>query len=73
MYFTGSCHRKETIQIRYTANMSLKFFSLHRGKNINSYEFGNQSSFAYTRKSGIIVGAMAIDGNAYYGHTLKPK
>ena len=36
-------------------------------------QFGNKSSFAYTRKSGIIVGAMAIEGNAYDGHTLKPQ
>lgn len=25
------------------------------------------------RASGIIVGAMAVKGNAYDGHTLKPK
>ena len=37
------------------------------------YEFGNKSLFAYTRGSGIIVGAMAIDGNAYDGHTLEPQ
>ena len=44
-----------------------------KGKEHKPYEFGNKSSFAYTRKSGIIVGAMAIDGNAYDGHTLKPQ
>ncbi len=52
-----------------------KFYSIHepevisiaKGKEHKPYEFGNKSSFAYTRKSGIIVGAMAIDGNAYVG------
>ena len=33
----------------------------------------NKSSFEYTSGSGIIVGAMAIDGNAYDGHTLEPQ
>jgi len=58
-----------------------KIYSLHepevlciaKGKEHKPYEFGNKSSFAYTRNSGIIVGAMAIDGNAYDGHTLKPQ
>ncbi len=58
-----------------------KFYSIHepeviciaKGKEHKPYEFGNKSSFAYTRKSGIIVGAMAVDGNAYDGHTLKPQ
>jgi transposase, IS5 family len=58
-----------------------KIYSIHehevlciaKGKEHKPYEFGNKSSFAYTRKSGIIVGAMAIDGNAYDGHTLMPQ
>jgi len=60
---------------------SNKIYSIHepevlciaKGKEHKPYEFGNKSSFAYTRKSGIIVGAMAIEGNAYDGHTLKPQ
>jgi IS5 family transposase len=60
---------------------SNKIYSIHepevlcisKGKEHKQYEFGNKSSFAYTRKSGIIVGAMAIEGNAYDGHTLKPQ
>ena len=56
-----------------------KVYSIHepevlcisKGKEHKQYEFGNKSSFAYTRGSGIIVGAMAIDGNAYDGHTLE--
>lgn len=58
-----------------------KVYSIHepevlciaKGKEHKPYEFGNKSSFAYTRKSGIIVGAMAIEGNKYDGHTLKPQ
>lgn len=58
-----------------------KVYSVHepgvlcisKGKEHKPYEFGNKSSFAYTRGSGIIVGAMAVKGNAYDGHTLKPQ
>ena len=58
-----------------------KVYSVHepevlcisKGKEHKQYEFGNKSSFAYTRKSGIIVGAMAVDGNIYDGRTLKPQ
>ena len=59
---------------------SNKIYSIHepevlcisKGKEHKQYKFGNKSSFAYTRVSGIIVGAMAVEGNAYDGHTLKP-
>ena len=58
-----------------------KVYSIHepevlciaKGKEHKPYEFGNKGSFAYTRKIGIIVGAMAIEGNAFDGHTLKPQ
>jgi IS5 family transposase len=58
-----------------------KVYSVHepevlcisKGKEHKQYKFANKSSFAYTRESGIIVGAMAIDGNAYDGHTLQPQ
>jgi transposase, IS5 family len=76
----------ETFDVLYRVlsqkrNDSNKVYSIHepdvlciaKGKEHKPYEFGNKSSFAYTRKSGIIVGAMAIDGNAYDGHTLKPQ
>src|SRR5664280_2418414 len=60
---------------------SNKIYSIHepevlciaKGKEHKPYEFGNKSSFAYTRKSGIIVGAMAVEGNVYDGHTLEPQ
>lgn len=58
-----------------------KVYSIHepavlciaKGKEHKPYEFGNKSSFAYTRKSGIIVGAIAFEENTYDGHTLKPQ
>ena len=50
-----------------------KVLCISKGKEHKQYEFGNKSSFAYTRKSGIIVGAIAVKGNAYDGHTLKPQ
>jgi transposase, IS5 family len=50
-------------------NLNHKLCLLAMEKEHKPYEFRNKSSLAYTRKSGIIVGARAIDGNAYDGHT----
>ena len=58
-----------------------KIYSIHepevlciaKGKEHKPYEFGNKNSFAYTHKTGIIVGALAIEGNVFDGHTLKPQ
>jgi len=58
-----------------------KVYSIHepevlciaKGKEHKPYEFGNKSSFAYTRETGIIVGAMAFEENLYDGHTLEPQ
>ena len=60
---------------------SNKVYSIHepevlciaKGKEHKPYEFGNKSSFAYTRHAGIIVGAMAFEDNAFDSHTLKPQ
>jgi IS5 family transposase len=56
---------------------SNKVYSIHEpeilciseGIEHKQYEFGDKSSFAYTRKSGI-VGAMVVEENANDGHTL---
>jgi len=69
---------KVLIQQREDSN---KVYSIHepetlciaKGKEHKPYEFGNKSSFAYTRNGGIIVGAMAIEGNVFDGHTLEPQ
>jgi IS5 family transposase len=58
-----------------------KIYSLHepkvkciaKGKDAKRYEFGNKSSIAKTRKSGIIVGAIAFEENLYDGDTLGPQ
>lgn len=60
---------------------SNKVYSVHepevlcisKGKEHKQYEFGNKSSFAYTKATGIIVGAMAVNCNIYDGRTLKPQ
>ena len=58
-----------------------KIYSFHapevscisKGKDHKKYEFGNKSGFVITKKSGIILGAMAFEGNPYDGHTLEPQ
>jgi IS5 family transposase len=58
-----------------------KIYSFHspevkcisKGKEHKKYEFGNKSSFAITKKSGIVVGAMAFEENIYDGHTIEPQ
>ncbi len=44
-----------------------------KGKEAKKYEFGNKSSIVKTKKSGIIVGAMAFSENIYDGDTLSPQ
>ena len=43
-----------------------------KGKVNKGYEFGCKASYVTTNKSNFIVGAMALHGNPYDGHTLKP-
>jgi IS5 family transposase len=58
-----------------------KIYSIHqphvkciaKGKEAKKYEFGNKSSFVKTKKSGIIVGALAFTENIYDGDTLSPQ
>lgn len=58
-----------------------KIYSIHqphvkciaKGKEAKKYEFGNKSSIVKTKKSGIIVGAMAFTENVYDGNTLSPQ
>ena len=58
-----------------------KIYSFHapevkcisKGKEHKKYEFGNKSSFAITKKSGIVIGAMAFEDNIYDGHAIEPQ
>jgi len=58
-----------------------KLYSFHephvqcisKGKDHKKYEFGNKSGLVITKTSGIIVGALAFEGNPYDGHTLEPQ
>jgi IS5 family transposase len=62
-------------------NSKNKIYSIHqphvnciaKGKVAKKYEFGNKSSVAKTKTSGIIVGAMAFTENIYDGDTLSPQ
>lgn len=62
-------------------NSKNKIYSLHephtrciaKGKESKQYEFGNKTSIVKTRKSGIIVGALAFKDNIYDGDTLEPQ
>jgi IS5 family transposase len=73
-----SIFNKVLEQKRYSRD---KVYSLHqphvkciaKGKEAKKYEFGNKSSIARTRKSGIIVGAMGFTDNVYDGDTLLPQ
>ena len=56
-----------------------KLYSLHepdvaciaKGKAHKKYEFGCKASVAWTKTTGIIVGAKAFTGNPFDGHTLE--
>ena len=58
-----------------------KIYSFHapevkcisKGKEHKKYEFGNKSCFALTKKSGIVVGALAFEDNIYDGHAIEPQ
>jgi IS5 family transposase len=58
-----------------------KIYSIHqphvkciaKGKEAKKYEFGNKSSIAKTKNSGIIIGALAFSDNIYDGDTLSPQ
>ena len=58
-----------------------KIYSFHapevkcisKGKEHKKYEFGNKSSFVLTKKSGIVIGAMAFEENIYDGNAIEPQ
>jgi len=58
-----------------------KIYSFHapevkcisKGKEHKKYEFGNKSCFAITKKSGIVIGALAFEENIYDGHAIEPQ
>lgn len=60
---------------------SIKIYSIHEpkvlcisnGKEHKKYEFGNKSSYIYTRKSAISLGTITDDGNKYDRNPLEPQ
>jgi len=69
------------LKLKEHKNTKNKIYSLHephtkciaKGKESKQYEFGNKTSIVKTRKSGIIVGALAFKENIYDGDTLEPQ
>jgi len=68
-------------KLKEQKNTRNKIYSLHephtkciaKGKEAKQYEFSNKTSIVKTRKSGIIIGALAFKENIYYGDTLEPQ
>ena len=44
---------------------------ISKGKTHKPFEFGSKVSISRTRDSGIILGALALPGNPYDGHTVQ--
>jgi len=69
------------LKLQEKKNTKDKIYSLHephtkciaKGKEAKRYEFGNKTSIVKTRKSGIIIGALAFEENIYDGDTLEPQ
>ena len=69
------------LKLKEQKNTKNKIYSLHephtkciaKGKEAKQYEFGNKTSIVKTRKSGIIIGALAFKENIYDGDTLEPQ
>jgi len=69
------------LKLKEEKNTKNKIYSLHephtkciaKGKESKQYEFGNKTSIVKTRKSGIIIGALAFKENIYDGDTLGPQ
>lgn len=76
--FTQAPHRVERLlaQQRHDGN---KLYALHarqveciaKGKAHKKYEFGVKVSLAATQRDNFIVGALALPGNPFDGHTLQ--
>ncbi len=69
------------LKLKEQKNTKNKIYSLHephtkciaKGKESKKYEYGNKTSIVKTRKSGIIIGALAFHENIYDGNTLEPQ
>ena len=82
MFFLGSvkkhpiCHvfgKKNALIFlllsRFSSNRAPNL-CIAKGKAYKRYEFGIKVSIAKTRDSGVILGALALPGNPYDGHTI---
>ncbi len=71
-YTTGFLDKKETHSKIYGLHAP-EVSCISKGKDHLKYEFGNKSGFVITENSGVILGAMAFEGNLSDGHTLEPQ
>ncbi len=83
--FLAPAFEADLVKARIIYNQTLnpkaqeKIYSWHapeveciaKGKAHKKYEFGCKASYAVTNKSNFVVGAMALHGKPYDGHTLK--
>ena len=76
--FTEAMHRVERL-LAQQRNDRNKLYALHapeveciaKGKLHKKYEFGIKVSLAVTQRDNFIVGALALPGNPFDGHTLR--
>jgi IS5 family transposase len=72
LYYRVLCQKRDSKNKIYSLH-SPEVSCISKSKDHKKYEFGNKSGFVFTKKSGIIIGAMAFEGNPYDGHTLQPQ
>ena len=66
----ASCFKTKPISIKFIASRTL-CQCISKGKAHKPFEFGSKVSISRTRDSGIILGALALTGNPYDGHTVQ--
>ena len=68
---TGIYHQKQKDKNKLYSVHAPEVECISKGKAHKRYEFGCKVSVAATSKGGWFLGAMAVHGNPYDGHTLK--
>ena len=68
---TGIYHQKQKDKNKIYSVHAPEVECISKGKAHKRYEFGCKVSVAATSKGGWFLGAMAVHGNPYDGHTLK--
>jgi len=66
-----SCFKTKPINIKIYSHHDPHVSCISKIKAHKSFEFGSKVSISRTRDSGIILGALALPGNPYDGHTIQ--